>query len=91
VPTDDAQLIVTELATNAVIHACSPFSVSVRYDGSCIRISVHDWNPMLPVLRDAGPTARSGRGLHLVDLVAYDWGVEPSPDGKTIWAELPLR
>jgi hypothetical protein len=90
-PADDAQLVVSELTTNAVVHAGSPFSVSVRYDGSAVRIAVHDWNPTLPVLRDAGPTAISGRGLHLVNMLARDWGVEPSPDGKTVWADLPLR
>jgi anti-sigma regulatory factor (Ser/Thr protein kinase) len=89
-PTDDAQLVVSELATNAVMHAGSPFSVSVRYDGSAIRIAVHDWNPMLPVLRNGGPAAPSGRGLHLVRMLARDWGVERSPDGKTVWAELAL-
>jgi len=90
-PADDAQLVVSELATNAVIHAGSPFSVSVRYDGSAVRIAVHDWNPTLPVLRRGGPMAVSGRGLHLVNMLARDWGVEPTPDGKTVWAELPLR
>jgi anti-sigma regulatory factor (Ser/Thr protein kinase) len=90
-PTDDAQLVVSELATNAVVHAGSPFSVSVRYDGSAIRIAVHDWNPTLPVMRNEGPTAISGRGLQLVNMLARDWGVETSPDGKTVWAELPLR
>jgi hypothetical protein len=90
-PMDDAGLVVSELATNAVVHAGSPFSVSVRCDGSAIRISVHDWDATLPVLRDGGPTAISGRGLHLVSMLARDWGVEPSPEGKTVWAELPLR
>jgi hypothetical protein len=90
-PVDDAQLVVSELATDSVVHAGSPFSVSVRYDGAAIRISVHDWNPTLPVLRHGGPAARSGRGLHLVGALARAWGVEPSADGKTVWAELPLR
>jgi histidine kinase-like protein len=89
-PADDAQLVVSELATNAVVQAGSPFSVSVRYDGSAIRIAVHDWNPMLPLVRGGGRTAVSGRGLHLVSMLARDWGVETSPDGKTVWAELAL-
>jgi hypothetical protein len=90
-PAGDAQLVVSELATNAVVHAGSPFSVTVRCDGSAIRISVHDWNAAPPVLRDSAPLARSGKGLRLVDAVARDWGFEPAPDGKTVWAELPLR
>ena len=88
---DDVQLVVSELATNAVIHAGTPFSVSVGCDGSAIRISVQDWSSMLPIMRDGAPAAVSGRGLRLVAAVARDWGVEPGPDGKTVWAELPLR
>jgi hypothetical protein len=52
---------------------------------------VHDWSTRQPVVRNGGLSARSGRGLRLVGAVASDWGVETSPDGKTVWAELPLR
>lgn len=90
-PADDAQLVVSELATNAVVHAGTPFSVSVRCDGAAIRVSVHDRSLTQPILREAGPSARSGRGLRLVASVARDWGVETACDGKTVWAELPLR
>lgn len=86
----DAQLVVSELATNAVIHAGTPFSVSLSFDGSTIRISVHDASSARPVMRDAVPTAPSGRGLRLVDAVTRDWGVEPGADGKTVWAEFSL-
>lgn len=90
VQTGDIRLLVSELATNAVIHARSPFSVSVRCVGSAVRISVRDSSPMRPVLRDGGVTSLSGRGLHLVDALADAWGVDADVDGKTIWAELPL-
>ncbi|MBV9416557.1 MAG: MEDS domain-containing protein [Solirubrobacterales bacterium] len=89
-PVDDAQLVVSELATNSVVHAGTPFSVSVRCDGTAIRIAVHDRSPREPIVRAAGPTARSGRGLRLVAAVARNWGVETAPDGKTVWAELSL-
>ncbi|MBV9943904.1 MAG: MEDS domain-containing protein [Solirubrobacterales bacterium] len=91
VPVEDIQLVVSELATNAVIHAGSPFSVSVRCEDDAIRISVQDSSATWPQLRGPGLAARSGRGLHLVGAVARDWGVEPARDGKTVWAELPLR
>lgn len=91
VAADDAQLVISELATNAVIHAGTPFSVGVRYDGSCVRISVHDWSSTQPVMRDGNPTAPSGRGLRLIAMVSRAWGVEYGPDGKTVWAELPAR
>ncbi len=87
---EDAQLVVSELATNAVIHAGTPFSVAVRCDGSAVRISVHDWSPLQPVMRDRNPRATSGRGLRLIAMVSQSWGVEYTADGKTVWAELPL-
>lgn len=90
-PVEDVQLVVSELATNAVIHTGSPFSVSVRCDDDAIRISVQDGSASWPQLHADSPAARSGRGLHLVRAVAREWGVEPAPDGKTVWAELPLH
>jgi anti-sigma regulatory factor (Ser/Thr protein kinase) len=88
---EDVELVVSELATNAVMHAGTPFSVSVRYDGSVVRISVHDSSTLEPIIRNPAPDAPSGRGLRLVSSVTRDWGIEPGPDGKTVWAELPLR
>jgi MEDS: MEthanogen/methylotroph, DcmR Sensory domain/Histidine kinase-like ATPase domain len=87
---DDVLLAISELATNAVIHAGTPFAVTVSATDSAIRIAVQDWSSLPPVIRDATPTAPSGRGLRLVAAVARDWGVEPGPDGKTVWAELPM-
>jgi anti-sigma regulatory factor (Ser/Thr protein kinase) len=87
----DVRLVVSELATNAVIHAGTSFSVAVCCNGSAIRIEVQDASGAAPVMRANKPTARSGRGLLLVDAVTRDWGVEPGPDGKIVWAELALR
>lgn len=87
----DAELVISELATNAVMHACTPFSVAVRSDGSGVRISVQDWSSMQPVMRAENPLAMSGRGLRLISMIARSWGVEYGPDGKTVWAELPLH
>jgi hypothetical protein len=86
----DAQLVVSELATNAVVHAGTPFSVGVRYDGSAVRISVQDWSSTQPIMRESNPHALSGRGLRLIATVSRAWGIEYGPDGKTVWAELAL-
>lgn len=86
----DAQLVVSELATNAVIHAGTPFSVGVRYDGSTVRISVQDWSSSQPIMRESNPRALSGRGLRLIAMVSRAWGIDYGPDGKTVWAELAL-
>jgi anti-sigma regulatory factor (Ser/Thr protein kinase) len=85
---EDAELLVTELATNAVIHAHSPFSIVVRADHSRVRISVSDTSAVRPAQRDEGPMATSGHGLRLVAALSVDWGVEVTADGKTVWAEL---
>jgi anti-sigma regulatory factor (Ser/Thr protein kinase) len=85
---DDARLLVTELATNAVVHARSPFSVMARSEGDLVRLSVRDASSHTPTLRAGGPTATSGRGLRLVAALSSSWGVDTSADGKTVWAEL---
>ncbi len=85
---DDAQLVISELATNAVRHAGSPFSVTTRVEESGVRLSVHDASQVEPTLRKDGPNVPSGRGVRLVAALSVDWGVELSADGKTVWAEL---
>ncbi|HEY4825920.1 MAG TPA: MEDS domain-containing protein [Solirubrobacteraceae bacterium] len=91
----DSQLVVSELATNAVVHARSPFSVVARREGSGVRLSVHDLSTAQPVLRSTPDVlALSGRGLQLVAHVTSEWGVETTSAGKTVWAELrdtPVR
>lgn len=85
---DEAQLVLSELATNAVVHACSPFLVIARREDSGVRISVHDRSPELPTLREAAPTAASGRGLRLVSALSSEWGVDLTADGKTVWVAI---
>jgi anti-sigma regulatory factor (Ser/Thr protein kinase) len=85
---DDAALVVTELATNAVLHTGSPFTVAVRCEGPSLRISVSDANPTLPVLGDPSKMDRFGRGLGMVERLSDQWGVEPLPGGKVVWVEL---
>lgn len=85
---DDARLVVTELAANAVVHARSSFSVRARIDESRVRIWVSDSSRARPMLRHSGPLSTSGRGLHLVDALSAEWGVEVTTDGKTVWADL---
>jgi anti-sigma regulatory factor (Ser/Thr protein kinase) len=86
---DQAALVVSELATNAVIHARSDFIVSVSSQRQAVRISVRDTSVAPPMQRDSAPTALSGRGLGLVAALASHWGAELLADGKVVWAELP--
>ena len=86
----DTALVVTELATNAVVHAGSAFSVSLTLSGGAIRISVGDTLPLGPRGADQKLTAAPGHGLGVVAAMATRWGVETVPGGKAVWAELPL-
>lgn len=83
---EDAAMVVTELATNAVLHAESRFTVSLTGAGDALRISVGDASPFA----GAGPAlqAAPGHGLSLVDTVSAAWDVQPLAGGKAIWAEL---
>jgi hypothetical protein len=84
-----AALIATELATNAVLHARTDFSVAVSSTAEgTIRIAVRDASPLRPRRRLAGPLDTSGRGLALVDALAAGWGADPFPGGKEVWAVL---
>jgi anti-sigma regulatory factor (Ser/Thr protein kinase) len=85
---EDAKLVASELATNAVIHARSSFTVEVHLRGTGVRLSVRDASRTRPTLRDHDALAGSGRGLRLIDMLAANWGVALADDGKTVWAEL---
>ena len=85
---DDATVIVTELVSNAVIHAMTTSELRVSYGAGVLRIEVMDAAPHRPVMRSPGTTEEHGRGLLLVSTLSESWGVEPQPDGKLVWAEL---
>ena len=85
---DDAQIVITELASNAVRHARSPFSVSLRSGPAGVRIRVRDGSRAIPFVRDDPVTTPSGRGVRLVATLASRWGVDRTADGKVVWAEL---
>jgi len=84
----DAELLVSELVTNAIMHARSPASVSVDRRGSLFRIAVCDDSSSKPRVQDYGPRAVTGRGMLLVDRIADRWGVEELGRGKCVWFEV---
>lgn len=89
--TDIAQLLTSELVTNAVRHARSEdVDVTVRQEDEAVRVEVHDSSREPPTPREAGPEAESGRGLQLVAALSRAWGVKPIPTGKTVWFELDI-
>jgi anti-sigma regulatory factor (Ser/Thr protein kinase) len=83
----DLSLVVSELATNACVHARSPFTVTVNRRGAGIFVEVADDDPA-PVTMRPLTRGSSGRGMHIVAAVAKDWGVTSRTSGKTVWALL---
>lgn len=82
----DVMIVVSELSANAVQHAGSDFSVTIRIDDDALFVGVADASPF-PALRRSSGLATSGRGLGLVDALADRWGTDPAESGKLVWAE----
>jgi anti-sigma regulatory factor (Ser/Thr protein kinase) len=84
---DTAMLLVSELATNAIVHAAS--TLKLRIDvGDDIRVEVCDTDEAPPVAGDAALEGESGRGLAIVTTLADDWSWSPRSNGKSVWFSL---
>ncbi|WP_112469144.1 ATP-binding protein [Streptomyces triticisoli] len=95
---DAVELVVGELAANAVTHGRVPGRDAElrlsREDNECVRVEVSDARgERLPAARDAGTGEDGGRGLLLVASLAKEWGTAPRPGapGKTVWAVVATR
>ena len=85
---DTVALLVTEVATNAVLHSYGThIRVRVLDRGLRLRVEVSDDSPALPAPRGARPSDENGRGLALVEALAVDGGADTRSDGKTTWFE----
>jgi anti-sigma regulatory factor (Ser/Thr protein kinase) len=84
-----AELLVSELATNVVLHARTAMDVAVATQDDQVIVAVTDGSDALPrgvgAARGAAGPPESGRGMFLLDQLATDWGVAPRAKGKTIW------
>ena len=87
---DCLRLIVTELVTNAVVHAGTFLTLCVTLQDAVVWTSVRDHDVSADPCLGVSTEGESGRGLLLVDALAHAWGVAHDPDGKTIWAEVAL-
>lgn len=85
---DAAQMLVSEVATNAVLHARTDFTVSVVQHGDRVRVNVVDLSPAMPRARSYGVDSTTGRGMRLLGSLALTWGVDPEDVGKTVWFEV---
>lgn len=84
---DTVLLLVSEVVTNAVRHAATPFELTITVDGPQITVGVIDHDRAhQPTVRDPGPHDTSGRGLRIVDELSTSWGTEPmAGDAKRVW------
>ena len=86
---DDALLVASELATNAVMHAHSACRIRLTLTPSSLRIDVIDMGAGTPEPQPESFTEEHGRGLHLIGALTTAWGLEMVPgEGKVVWAEI---
>jgi anti-sigma regulatory factor (Ser/Thr protein kinase) len=85
---DDLSLVVTELVANAIRHAGTEISLSLRAIDGGVRLEVRDGSTRPLRRRAALAFDEGGRGLLLVDALSHRYGVEAEPCGKRVWAEL---
>ncbi|MFE5405602.1 ATP-binding protein [Streptomyces sp. NPDC056580] len=83
---DSVVLTVSELVTNAHVHAHSTAQLILTWDEECLHVTVHDASPQLPEQRHSDDGARGGRGLLLVDALADDWQVRRCARGNDVTA-----
>ena len=85
---DSAVLVVSELITNAAVHAHTMMTLQVRLRLCHLHIAVFDGCTTHAMTRQTGPSSSGGRGLHLVDAVSAAWGSTALPTGKVVWSAL---
>jgi anti-sigma regulatory factor (Ser/Thr protein kinase) len=85
---ENAELLVSELVTNAFRHGRGDVGVRMLFKGGQVRFEVRDSSDERPALRTVGVSDEGGRGLVIVRAVADDWGI--SDDGMTTWCSLNL-
>jgi anti-sigma regulatory factor (Ser/Thr protein kinase) len=89
--TETAELLVSELVTNAITHGTGTVTLSIDCTDSSLAVTVSDDEPTEPELQPESLTALGGRGLLMVEALAGSWGVNAHKDGagKDVWFRLP--
>ena len=88
---DTVELLVSELVTNAILHAGTEVGLRLSYDEGMLRVEVRDASPAKARQRHYGTGATTGRGLELIDALATDWGIDTDANGKTVWFTLRVE
>jgi anti-sigma regulatory factor (Ser/Thr protein kinase) len=88
---DAAQLVASELVTNAVVHARTTIDLTLRLMTPMLHVAVRDGGTGRPHVADVNESSESGRGLMLVDALASSWGTFFPDAGKVVWATVRVR
>jgi anti-sigma regulatory factor (Ser/Thr protein kinase) len=87
-----AALLTSELATNAVVHAGSPYTIEAQWQQPLFRVDVLDSMVSTTLrLRASDQPGPGGWGLRLVDRLSHAWGVTECGDHKAVWFDLDSR
>jgi anti-sigma regulatory factor (Ser/Thr protein kinase) len=86
-----AELLVSELTTNAVLHGDAPIAVECALGEGNAYVAVTDASARMPELPASGGASDTGRGLTLVDALAQQWGAERRNGGKAVWFQIAAR
>lgn len=86
---EDVLLMISELVTNACLHAGGPLELRLHRSPELLRVEVLDTSPVLPRVRPrSGAGQPGGHGLRVVARLARSWGAEPVDGGKAVWLEV---
>lgn len=88
---DDVVLMASELATNAVRHAATPYTVEIVETTDDIRVIVTDLGGGNPVRKSPAQTEISGRGIVIIEALSSEWGVDASPHATSVWFRVHRR
>ncbi len=89
---EDVRLVTSELATNAMVHARTPFIVTLSELDGVVLLDIRDGSASVPVRTRPQVGDRGGRGMMLVELLSHEWGVSTDGSGaKSVWASFATR
>lgn len=89
---DDVLLVASEMVGNAVVHSDDgDLDVGWQVDFDTVTVRVTDRSDQHPHLKHAGTDAPNGRGMAIIAAIAREWGVRPHPQGKQVWACVPMQ
>jgi anti-sigma regulatory factor (Ser/Thr protein kinase) len=89
---ETVQLMVSELATNSLVHGGTGFSLQIECGDHDVRVEVSDGGPGVPEIHSPAPSVPHGRGIQMVDILSDQWGIlrAQGETGKTVWFSVAL-